>query len=185
MPDEPTEQVIEPTGAEPQEPTQPTLEQVLKQNEELSRSLEQRTSELKGTDKKLGEINKQFSEFRTQHETDKQRTERESIELKEAQELERTNFYTEKSNFEKDRTKWQVEKKAFDLGFTVEDIEQLKFTSIEHVESTRSYLEKVKETTKQDTANEIESKLSGNREVLNNKPSEVVRYPKAIDKAFR
>ena len=164
------EPVTEPIGAEPQEPTTtaPTLEEVMEQNRILSENLEKRTNELKGTDKALGDFKKQFSEFREQHETEKQRAERILKEKEEEQEKERTSFYTDKSTFEKERNEWEVQKKAFDLGFTKEDIEALSFTTIESVEKAKNYLDAKLLSTKEATAKNILDSHSGKPEGYNN-----------------
>lgn len=186
MPNEPQEPIQEPTGAEPQEPVQdtPTVEELLAERDELKKTLEQRTNELKGTDSTLGKLRNEFDEFRKSKETEDETKAREIKEAQERAEQEKQNFYTEKSTFETERNKWQVEKKAFDLGFTAEDIEALKFTSIEHVESTRAYLDAKVQATKEDTLNNIEKSRTGNREILTGQ-TEASRFPNAIEKAFK
>ncbi|MCP4254845.1 MAG: hypothetical protein GY775_15860 [Candidatus Scalindua sp.] len=187
MPDETTEQVIEPTVAETEEAKteQPTLEEWQTKMDELIKSNETQKNEIAGLNKANSTQKTAYDELLKQHETEAETKTREANELKELQEKERTSFYNEKSTFEQERTKWEVEKKAFDMGFTAEDIEQLKFSSVEHVESTRAYLDAKIQSSKDEQTKEIETALSGNREQVNIKPLEVASYPKAIDRAFK
>lgn len=188
MPDEPQEQVIEPTGAEPQEPTQetqPTLEELQAQLQEFSKLEETRKNEIAGLNKAISTQKNAYDELLKKTETEAETKAREAKEANELREKEQNDFLTQKAEFAKQENAFNVKVKALSLGFTEDDIEQLKFTSVEHVESTRAYLDNKIQTTKEQQAKEVESALSGKRENINTKPSEVASYPTAIDKAFK
>ena len=169
MPEEPKEPVVEPVVEQvTEEPTTPTLEDVLKQNTELLKTLEQRTNELKGTDKKLGEINNQFTDFRNQHETDKQKTEREAVEAKELRDQEILRNTEELTTTKTELNQLKINNVALSLGYTPEDLEVLKFETPEEVKSHFEWSKARDEATKERLTKEFESGLSGKRETYHN-----------------
>ncbi|MCP4264607.1 MAG: hypothetical protein GY777_03365 [Candidatus Brocadiaceae bacterium] len=155
MPDETTEQVIEPNVEETQEPTTPTLEDVLKQNEALMKSIETQKKEIAGINKTNTAFKTQYDDLLKSTETDKQTAERLANEKKLEYEKEQSDFLTSKAEFSKKENEFNVRVKALELGFTAEDITQLNFGSIEQVESTRAYLDAKITATKEDTAKNI------------------------------
>jgi hypothetical protein len=165
MPEEPKEPAVEPIVEQvTEEPTTPTLEDVLKQNTELLKTLEQRTNELKGTDKKLGEINNQFTDFRNQHETDKQKTEREAIEAKELRDQEILRNSEELTNTKTELNQLKIDNVAISLGYTAEDLAVLKFKTPEEVNSHFEWSKARDEATTERLTKEFESGLSGARD---------------------
>lgn len=186
MPDETTEQVIEPTVEETTETTETTtltLEDVVKQNEELLKSIETQKKEIAGINKANTTFKTQYDELLKQNETEAQTKARELQEAKEQSENERNEFLNQKAEFSKKENDFNVRVKALELGFTAEEIESLKFTSIEHVESTKAYVDKIKESTASDQTKKIENALSGSRDNLNGN-TKVDNMPKALSKAF-
>ena len=168
MPEEPKEPVVEPVVEQvTEEPTTPTLEDVLKQNTELLKTLEQRTNELKGTDKKLGEINNQFTDFRNQHETDKQKTDRELIEAKVIRDQEILRDAKELTDTRTELNQLKIDSIAKDFGYTKEDLEVLKFKSPEEVKSHFEWSKARDEATTARLTKEFESGISGARDQYN------------------
>ena len=188
MPDETTEQVIEPTVEETTETTEtntPTLEDVLKQNEELTKSIETQKKEIAGINKANTNFKTQYDELLKQNETESETKARELKEANDTADQERNDFLNQKAEFSKKENDFNVRVKALEMGFTADDIKALGFSSVESVEKYKTFLDAKIQTSKEAQTQEIESKLSGARPTLNNSNSSEVQYPSAIDKAFR
>ncbi len=168
MSDETPEQVIEPTVEETPETVTPTIEELLKSNEELIKSIETQKKEIAGINKANTTFKAQYDELLKKTETEAETKQREAKELQEQAEQERNEFLNKKAEFSKKENEFNVKVKALGLGFTEEDIEQLKFVSVEHVESTRAYLDAKLEATKEETAKNILDSHSGKPEGYNN-----------------
>ncbi len=189
MPDETTEQVIEPTVEETQETTTeettPTLEELTKQVAELTKLDETRKNEIAGLNRANTDGATKYQELLKSTETDKQTQEREAKEKQAAYEKDQTDFLTSKAEFAKKENDFNVRVKALELGFTADDIEALGFSSVESVEKYKTFLDTKLSASKEEQTKNIETALSGSRESINTKPLEVVSYPKKINDAFK
>lgn len=151
--------------------------------EKSQEAIEKLKSDNAGLDRKIGELSKAQMELLKKTETAEETAAREREEATKQAEQERNDFLNKQAEFSKKENAFNVKVKALELGFTAEEIESLKFTSIEHVESTKAYVDKIKESTASDQTKKIENALSGSRDNLNGN-TKVDNMPKALSKAF-
>jgi predicted RNase H-like nuclease (RuvC/YqgF family) len=144
--------------------------------EQSQASIEKLKADNAGLDRKIGELSKAQMELLKKTETAEETTAREREEQSKQAEQERNDFLNKQAEFSKKENDFNVKVKALELGFTAEEIESLKFTSIEHVESTKAYVDKIKESTASDQTKKIENALSGSRDKLNNSDSKSSPY---------
>ncbi len=164
MSDKPLEnQEIDKPQDNPVDP-QVTLEELTKELASLKESNETQKTEIAGLNKSYAKRNLEYSDLVKQHETDAETKQREAKELIDKQDSERNEFLSQKAEFSKKENDFNVKVKALELGFTAEDIEQLKFVSVEHVESTKAYLDAKITATKESTAKNIIESHSGKPE---------------------
>lgn len=154
---EPTEPVVEPTepNAVDPKPETPSIEEMLEQNKVLKESIETQKKEIAGINKANTTFKAKYDELLKKNETEAETKARELQEAKDQSEKERNDFLNQKAEFSKKENSFNVKVKALELGFTAEDIEQLNFVSVEHVESTRKYLDAKITATKEETAKNI------------------------------
>ncbi len=167
MSDKPLENPVEDKPTENPIDPQPTLEELTKELASLKESNETQKNEIAGLNKSYAKRNLEYTDLVKQHETEAETKAREAKELNDRQENERNDFLSQKAEFSKKENDFNVKVKALELGFTADDIEQLNFMSVEHVESTRAYLDAKMTATKEETAKNILDSHSGKPEGYN------------------
>lgn len=164
--------------------TQPTMEELQTKLDEFNKLEETRKKEIAGLNKAISEQKNNYDELLKKTETEAETKAREANEAQEAREREKNEFLTTKAEFEKEKTMFNVSKEALSLGYTIEDVEVLGFSSVEQVQKHKAWTDARLEQNKTDTTKNIEKELSSeNRQTYNSNKSGV-SYPTAIEKAF-
>jgi len=179
MPDETTEQVIEPNVAETQETTietTPTLEELTKQVAELTKSNETQKNEIAGLNRANTESATKYNNLVKQHETEAERKTREAEENKIAEQERLDGLTTREASLIEKENALLVKEKAVELGFNAEDrlkLAKMGINTVAGVELYKADRDLIKEQANTETAKNILDSHSGKPEGYNNQNNNV------------
>ena len=114
-----------------------------------------------GLDRKIGDLSKAEKERLIATETAQETAKREAEESKQALETRKNELTTKESDLISKETAFNVKLEAINNGYTIADIEDLGFTSVEQVQKHKAWVDKKTETVKGETTKNIEKGLSG------------------------
>ena len=114
-----------------------------------------------GLDRKIGELSKAEKERLIASETAQETAKREAEEARQAIETRKNELTTKESDLISKETAFNVKLEAVNNGYTIADIEELGFTSVEQVQKHKAWVDKKTETVKSETTKNIEKGLSG------------------------
>jgi len=114
-----------------------------------------------GLDRKIGELSELEKKRLIASETAQETAKREAEEAKQAIESKRNELTTKESDLLAKETAFNVKLEAINNGYTIADIEELGFTSVEQVTKHKAWVDKMAEALKSETTKNIEKGLSG------------------------
>ena len=138
-----------------------------------------------GLDRKIGDLSKAEKERLIATETAQETAKREAEESKQALETRKNELTTKESDLISKETAFNVKLEAINNGYTIADIEDLGFTSVEQVQKHKAWVDKKTETVKSETTQNIEKGLSGlGQQNYKNNSKDDSNMPSAFKKAF-
>lgn len=141
--------------------------------------------DIAGLDRKVGDLTKAEKERLIASETAQETAKREAEEKEQALETRKNELTTKESDLISKETAFNVKLEAVNNGYTIADIEELGFTSVEQVQKHKAWVDKKTETVKSETTQNIEKGLSGvNQTNYKNNSKDDSNMPKAFAKAF-
>jgi len=138
-----------------------------------------------GLDRKINDLTTAEKQRLIASETAQETAKREAEENKQALETRKNELTTKESDLISKETAFNVKLEAVNNGYTIADIEDLGFTSVEQVQKHKAWVDKKTETVKSETTENIEKGLSGINQQNYNNNSKVETLPNAIEKAFK
>ncbi len=142
--------------------------------------------DIAGLDRKVGDLTKAEKERLIASETAQETAKREAEEKEQALEARKNELTTKESDLISKETAFNVKLEAVNNGYTIADIEELGFTSVEQVQKHKAWVDKKTETVKGETTKNIEKGLSGvNQQNYKNDGKISVSFPSAISKALK